>query len=142
MSVNQSKTRITTPETCKMFILYQLLFKMVVKSNITKLKWEKAKNCYSALIYSVFTTAFSNRQVFLHHSNICKKYISCVHLKKSLFNLRQISHNSLILLMTDVNLNLLSNYTKNTACKLELHMFKQFYKCLKKIPNYDMYLFF
>lgn len=44
--------------------------------------------------------------------------------------------------MTDVNLNLLSNYTKNTACKLELHMFKQFYKRLKKIPNYDMYLFF
>jgi len=62
MSVNQSETRITTPETCKMFTLYQLLIKMVVKRDITKLKWEKAKNCYSALTYSVFMTAFSNRQ--------------------------------------------------------------------------------
>lgn len=55
-----------------MFTLYQLLFKTVVKRAITKLKWEKAKNCYSALIYSVFMTAFSNRQVFLHHSDIVK----------------------------------------------------------------------
>lgn len=86
MSVRQRKTKITTPETCKMFTLYQLLFKMVVKSNSTKLKWEKTKNCYSAFIYNVFMTAFSNK-VFLHHSDNCKKYISCVHFKKvTLFN--------------------------------------------------------
>lgn len=30
--------------------------------------------------------------------------------------------------MTDVNLRMLNNYAKNTACKLELHMFKQFHK--------------
>lgn len=35
---------------------------MVVKRDITKPKWEKAKNCYSALIYNVFMIAFSNRK--------------------------------------------------------------------------------
>lgn len=30
--------------------------------------------------------------------------------------------------MTDVNLKILKHYAKNTACKLELHMFKQFHK--------------
>lgn len=30
--------------------------------------------------------------------------------------------------MTDVNLKMLKHYAKNTACELELHMFKQFHK--------------
>lgn len=45
-----------------MFNLYQLLFKMVVTRASAKLKWEKAKNCYSASLYSVFMKVFSNGQ--------------------------------------------------------------------------------
>lgn len=57
---------------------------MVIKGEITKPKWEKAKNCYSALIYNVFMIAFSNRKYKCFYTTpiFVKSIFSCVHLKK------------------------------------------------------------
>lgn len=44
----KAKQELASPQQCEKLTLYQLLFKMVVKSDVIKLEWDKANNLYSA----------------------------------------------------------------------------------------------